>query len=105
MLLRLFLFVAGALTAGVACACDEVILQQYHDSARIVDTLHVEKNGQARVFAVDGTEVTAGQALWMQGQLRKVAGLCAVDSPLNQAKAQESLTSVQELLRSHQHRF
>ena len=74
----------------------------FRECARVVDTLRPEKSGQARVFAYDGSEFTAGQALWMQGQLRKVERLCAQGTPASQAEATSVLVKVQELLKEHQ---
>jgi len=75
--------------------------QQYRDCVRLVESLRPEKAGQVRVFASDGSEFTAGQALWMQGQLRKVARLCASARPDDQIEATRILTEVRELLLSH----
>jgi ATP-dependent protease HslVU (ClpYQ) peptidase subunit len=69
---------------------------------RIVDSLRPDKTGQARVFAADGSEFTAGQVLWMKGQLRKVAALCATGAAGDQAEATRLLAQVRELIRSHQ---
>ena len=77
-------------------------MQQYRQCAQIVDTLRPEKNGQARVFASDGSEFTAGQALWMQGQLRRVERLCSLGTTESQTEASTALAAVQDLLRSHQ---
>ncbi len=75
--------------------------QQYHDCLRLVDSLRPDKAGQARVFAADGSEFTAGQALWMRGQLRRVARLCASGRPEEQQEAARILSEVGELLQSH----
>jgi hypothetical protein len=97
--------------AAVACLatpafagspCDGVASQQYRDSVRIVDSLHPDKAGQARVFTLDGSEFTAGQALWMKGQLREVARLCASGASRDQEEAARLLAEVRELIRSHQ---
>jgi hypothetical protein len=91
----------------VACAfslshaaegCDASFTEQYHDCVRIVDSLRPDKSGQARVFALDGSEFTAGQARWMQGQLHKVEETCVRG---DQARAAQLLAEVQELLKSH----
>jgi hypothetical protein len=92
--------VASAAYAGNGC--DSAALQQYRACARIVDSLRPDKGGQARVFATDGSEFTAGQALWMQGQLRRVQRLCAHGSPDDQAEAAKVLAAVQDLLKSRQ---
>jgi hypothetical protein len=78
--------------------CGASFAQQYRDSLRIVDSLRADKSGQARVFAADGSEFTAGQARWMQGQLHEVEEACARG---NQARAAQLLRPVQELLKSH----
>ena len=96
---------AACLAASAAYAdsgCGAASLQQYRDSVRIVDSLRPDKGGQARVFAADGAEFTAGQALWMRGQLRKVQRLCAHGSAGDQAEAAKLLAEVQDLLKSHQ---
>ena len=88
--------------AGSVChateGCDIALTAQYHESARIVESLRPDKGGQARVFAVDGSEFTAGQARWMQGQLHEVEVACARG---DRARAAQLLADVQELLRSH----
>ena len=88
----------GALAQAQA-ACDQTS-QQYKDCVRLVDSLRPDKGGQARVFASDGSEFTAGQALWMRGQLRKVTRLCATGRPGDQQEAAQILTEVRELLQS-----
>jgi hypothetical protein len=94
--------VLGISSALAAPGCDPALLEQYRECARVVDTLRPEKSGQARVFASDGSEFTAGQALWMQGQLRKFERLCAQASPANQEEASAVLAAVQQLLKEHQ---
>ncbi|HWS70123.1 MAG TPA: hypothetical protein VN325_45755 [Steroidobacteraceae bacterium] len=91
--------VACALSlARVAEGCDASFAGQYHDCLRIVDSLRPDKGGQARVFAVDGSEFTAGQARWMQGRLHKVEEACARG---DQVRAAQLLAEVQTLLKSH----
>lgn len=75
--------------------------QQYNNCLRLVDSLRPDKGGQQRVFAADGSEFTAGQALWMRGQLRKVARLCASGRPDDRQEAARILSEVSELLQSH----
>jgi hypothetical protein len=77
-------------------------MQQYRDCLRIVSTLRPDKAGQQRVFARDGSEFTAGQAIWMQKQLRKVEYLCAHGTAADQAQAAKILADVEQLLKSHQ---
>jgi hypothetical protein len=83
--------------AAVGCDASS-FTEQYHNGVRIVDSLRPDKGGQARVFAVDGSEFTAGQARWMQGQLHKVEEACVRG---DQTRAAQLLAEVQELLRSH----
>ena len=87
---------AGAAYAG--SPCDGPSEQQYRECVRLVDSLRPDKAGQARVFAVDGSEFTAGQAQWMRGQLRKVERLCASAAPADQAEAERVLAEVRELI-------
>jgi hypothetical protein len=91
------------LTVGAAYAgspCDGASGQEYRECVRLVDSLRPDKAGQARVFAVDGSEFTAGQAQWMRGQLRKVERLCASAAPADQAEAERVLADVRELIAS-----
>ena len=78
--------------------CDASFTQRYHESERIVGSLRQDKGGQARVFAVDGSEFTAGQARWMLGQLHRVKEACMRG---DQEQAARLLAEVQELLKSH----
>jgi hypothetical protein len=101
--------VIHALTALLAAwaavaegACDAASMQQYRDYLQIVSQLRPDKAGQQRVFARDGSEFTAGQAIWMQHQLRKVERLCAHNTPADQAEATKILAEVHQLLKSHQ---
>jgi len=65
---------------------------------RIVDSLRPDKPGQMRVFASDGSEFTAGQALWMKGQLRSVLQACVQG---DESSAASSLHGVTDLLHTH----
>ncbi len=101
---KVVILAAAACLAGptYAGSCDGAASQQYRDCARIVDSLHPDKAGQARVFALDGSEFTAGQASWMKVQLRKVARLCASGAARDQEEATRLLAEVRELITSHQ---
>jgi alkyl sulfatase BDS1-like metallo-beta-lactamase superfamily hydrolase len=93
------LLLACAVSLSYAAeGCDASFTEQDHDCARIADSLRPDKGGQARVFAVDPSEFTAGQARWLQGQLHKVAAACVRN---DQAQAAQLLAEVQELLTSH----
>lgn len=78
--------------------CDRSFLQQYHDAARVVDSLRPDKGGQMRVYATDGSEFTAGQVRWMRGQLRLVDEACLRS---DQAAAIRVLNGVQQLVQTH----
>jgi hypothetical protein len=65
---------------------------------RIVDVLRPDKPGQMRVFAADGSEFTAGQVMWMKGQLRLAEQACARG---DQADATRLLTEVRDLVEAH----
>ena len=67
---------------------------------RFADSIRVDKPGLARVYSEDGTEFTAGQALWMKGQLRGVEAACAHGDT---ADAVRRLAAVNQLLRLRGH--
>ena len=90
-----------ASTAFAASLCNGPADRQYRDCVRMVDSLRPQKPGQARVYAADGSEFTAGQVQWMRGQLRKAARLCATGNPRDQDEAARVLTEIQSLLASH----
>ena len=83
------------LHAGESC---ETELRKWRDCERIVDVLRPDKPGQMRVFAADGSEFTAGQVMWMKGQLRRVEHACARG---DQADAARLLTEVRALVEAH----
>jgi hypothetical protein len=85
--------------AQAATGCDVTLTGQYKQYAKIVEQLRADKPGQMRVFAADGSEFTAGQARWMQGQLRDVEQACASG---DQATAQRRLNAVGRLLKAHE---
>ena len=78
--------------------CDAGFIQQYNDCLRLVNSLQPDKSGQMRVRAANGSEFTAGQARWMQGQLRSVDEACVRG---DQAAATQLLSAVQQLLAAH----
>lgn len=93
---------AGAVAQQATAACELAVTSQYRESAHLVDSLRPDKAGQARVFAADGSEFTAGQVLWMRARMRNVARLCASPVPQDQSTAARVLTQVTALLKSHQ---
>ena len=98
VLVAVALLLAATAQAETLCGMST---QQYKDCVRLVDSLRPDKGGQARVFATDGSEFTAAQALWMQGQLRRVTHLCATGRAEDQAEAARIIEEVSGLLRSH----
>jgi glycerol kinase len=104
MLRKILLGVTLSFFAAGAYAntgCDNALMARYRQSAVIVDSLRPDKGGQARVFAVDGSVFTAGQAMWMQGQLRMFERLCAQTAEADRAQAAQVLAGVEDLLKSH----
>ena len=89
-------FASSALYAGEGC--DPGFTQRYQEALRLADSLRPDKGGQMRVIAADGSEFTAGQARWMQGQLRLVDQACVHG---DQAAAARLLNAVQQLLKTH----
>ena len=78
--------------------CNPLLSKQYANAQWIVDSLRPDKPAQVRVFASDGSEYTAGQALWMKGQLRFVLQACA---RADETTAATALHGVTDLLTSH----
>jgi hypothetical protein len=79
--------------------CSAILTQQYASAERIVGSLRPDKPAQMRVFVRDGSEYTAGEALWMKGQLRSFLQTCARGDA---TAAASTLHGVTELLNSHQ---
>jgi hypothetical protein len=76
---------------------DATFKQSYHECVRIVDSLRPDKPGQMRVFAADGSEFSAGQARWMQAQLRLVN---AARARGDQVQAAQLLAGIHDLLKA-----
>jgi hypothetical protein len=81
--------------AAGATECDPGFSATLRASERLVDSLQPAKPGLARVYALDGSEFTAGQALWLKGQMREIRKACAQGHP---ADAAQRLKSAQELI-------
>jgi hypothetical protein len=75
--------------------CSTPLATKLASTERVVDSLRPEKPGQIRVFASDGSEFTAGQALWMKGQVRSALQACTQG---DEASAASSLHDVSDLL-------
>jgi hypothetical protein len=65
---------ASSTIAGNGCGAE--LRKSFLEAQHIVDSLRLDKPGQMRVFAEDGSEYTGGQALWMKGRLRDVSAAC-----------------------------
>jgi hypothetical protein len=78
--------------------CSSALTEQLVRAERIVDSLRPDKAGQMRIFASDGSEFTAGQALWLKGQIRAVLRACAQG---DEAAAAATLHGVTDLLNAH----
>ena len=93
--------VAGCLLgSGFAKAgCDEEVAREVRSVARVVDSLRLDKPGQARVFAADGAEFTGGQTLWLKGQLRAIDSACVRG---DREEATRRLSPVVDLVRARE---
>ena len=82
-------------------SCDVSTITRLTALQHFADSVRVDKPGLARVYAQDGTEVTAGQASWLKGQLRETAAACARG---DSAHAAQRLDAVKQFVhaRSHQ---
>jgi hypothetical protein len=98
----IFSFVASAYllasSAVTHAGCNPALTEQLVGAERIVDSLRPDKAGQMRVFAVDGSEFTAAEALWMKGQMRSVRRACAQG---DETSAASTLRGVTDLLNTH----
>jgi Ni/Co efflux regulator RcnB len=96
----LSMLAVGSLTASGAYAangstCDTRLSVSLQQAQHVVGSLHADKPSQMRVFAIDGSEFTAGQGQWMKGQLQRVSQACAEGDA---ADAGARLGAVQQLL-------
>jgi hypothetical protein len=81
-------------------SCSAALGEQLASAERTANSLRPDKPGQMRVFSSDGSEFTAGQALWIKGQLRSIAQFCAKG---DEAAATSSLHEVSSLLNARKH--
>jgi hypothetical protein len=100
LILAAGLFAGRARSAdpGATEPCSGALVLAMHEAERQVDSLRPDKSGQARVFARDGSEFTAGQATWMKGQLQLAEQSCAKQ---DSATASAHVLEVQKLLKTH----
>jgi len=75
--------------------CSRALTEQCVIVQRIVESLRPDKAGQMRMFAYDGSEYTAAEALWMKRHLRMVLRACAQG---DEADAAATLRGVTDLL-------
>jgi hypothetical protein len=80
--------------------CSPTLIEQFASAERIVDSLRPDKPGQIRVIASDGSEYTAGEVLWMKGQMRSVLQACEQG---HETSAASTLHGVTDLLNAHHH--
>ena len=78
--------------------CSPSLTEQCVSAQRIVESLRPAKAGQMRMFASDGSEYTAAEALWMKGQLRIALRECRRG---DEADAAAALRGVTDLLNAH----
>ena len=78
--------------------CSPSFNEQLARAERIAYSLKPDKPGQMRVSASDGSEYTAGQAVWMKGKLRSALEACQRG---DETSAASTLHEVTELLDSH----
>jgi hypothetical protein len=83
---------------AVSAGCDPGFTNSLNATQHFVDSIRADKPGLARVYASNATEFTAGQALWMKGELREINDICARGQ---QAEAAERLASVRRLIDAH----
>jgi hypothetical protein len=84
--------------AATSAICDDNFTASLHECQRIVGSLHPDKPTQMRVFAADGSEFTAGQAMWLKSQLRLITDACASG---HGAEASHRLVEVQRVINEH----
>jgi hypothetical protein len=78
--------------------CSTALVERFTSTQRIVGSLRPDKPAQARVSASDGSDYTAGEALWMQGRLRSALQACERSE---ESSAASMLLSVSDLLNAH----
>ena len=90
--------IATSAFGAANAACDENFAASLQECQRIVGSLHPDKATQMRVFATDGSEFTAGEAVWLKGQVRLITEACAKGQA---ADASRRLVEIQKVLSEH----
>jgi hypothetical protein len=88
----------AALEANAGTGCDAGLTVPLQGALRLVRSMHGDKPGQARVFAADGQEFTAGTARWMSAELEIARRACARG---DSATASVHVDAVRNLLQAH----
>jgi hypothetical protein len=92
--------VTATASAAPASTCDVDLRVSLRSAAREISSLRADKPGQARVFARDGAEFTAGTARWLAAQLHHAERACARDDG---AAAASGLADIDAVLNSRRH--
>ncbi len=83
-----------ASTSTVHAKCGPALSEQIVSAERIIDSLRPDKVGQMRVFASDGSEYPAGEALWMKGQMKVILEACAKGDETSAAAHLQEVTTL-----------
>jgi hypothetical protein len=78
--------------------CDATTSAAIQRILPLVDSIRIDKPGLARVYAVDGTEFTAGEGRWMKAQVLEIEKACVSG---DQANAALRLAAIQSLVTAH----
>jgi hypothetical protein len=95
--------ICAAAIAHADVGCSAALMTRWDGIERIAQSLRADKPGQARVFALDGSEYSGAQSYWMKGQLRKTARLCARSSGDAEAQAARVIEELEALVHEHGH--
>jgi hypothetical protein len=87
-------------SAPTHASCNAAFSEQFANAERVANSLRPDEPGQVRVFSSDGAEFTAGQALWIKGQLRSIEQDCARG---DEVAAVSSLHEVSNLFAARKH--
>jgi HAMP domain-containing protein len=70
------LVIAGWCSTSVAADCEAPLVRSLQDAGRRIESMQVTKPGQARVFAADGSEYTAGAVRRMKAEVQLADQAC-----------------------------
>jgi hypothetical protein len=68
----------GWSAAGAEEGCRGEFDRSLEHYIHVVDSLRLDKPGQAHVYARDGLEFTPAEAYWLQGQIREIETSCSL---------------------------